>query len=276
MLLRCRGNAAILAAGARPLPAGLWPRRRALAYNWTLRRQLAMRNALLVPFHPVNGLTLLVVIALAIGITIVYRFGALRGRREAAAELPMREIVGAPSAIRTVADSTPDATTGADPEPSAHELQIGMEKARIIRELAAESAALRGTIAARDAQLGQLSAFAEDRRVLFCDLANARADVARYRDIVVDIETNALPPLLTGPDAYDDLKLIVGVGPVLERMLHRLGVTTYRQIAHWSERDIDEFDAKLPEFPGRIRRDTWVNQARELHVAKFGEPPPAR
>ena len=90
------------------------------------------------------------------------------------------------------------------------------------------------------------------------------------------IETNAPPPLLTGPDAYDDLKLIVGVGPVLERMLHRLGVTTYRQIAHWSERDIDEFDGKLPEFPGRIRRDAWVNQARELHVAKFGEPPPVR
>ena len=38
-------------------------------------------------------------------------------------------------------------------------------------------------------------------------------------------------------------------------MLHQLGVATYRQIARWSERDIDEFDARLPEFPGRIRRD---------------------
>ncbi len=59
-------------------------------------------------------------------------------------------------------------------------------------------------------------------------------------------------------------------------MLHRLGVATYRQIAHWSERDIDEIDAKLPEFPGRIRRDGWVTQARELHQSKYGETLPAR
>jgi predicted flap endonuclease-1-like 5' DNA nuclease len=79
-----------------------------------------------------------------------------------------------------------------------------------------------------------------------------------------------------GRDAPDDLKLIVGVGPVLERMLHQLGVTTFRQIAYWSERDIDQFDAKLPEFPGRIRRDTWVTQARELHQSKYGEALPMR
>ena len=79
-----------------------------------------------------------------------------------------------------------------------------------------------------------------------------------------------------GRDAPDDLKLIVGVGPVLERMLHQLGVTTFRQIAYWSERDIDQIDAKLPEFPGRIRRDAWVTQARELHQSKYGEALPAK
>jgi len=73
-----------------------------------------------------------------------------------------------------------------------------------------------------------------------------------------------------------DLKLIVGVGPVLERMLQQLGITTYRQIARWSERDIDEIDAKLPEFPGRVRRDGWVTQARELHQSKYGAPPSPR
>ena len=57
---------------------------------------------------------------------------------------------------------------------------------------------------------------------------------------------------------------------------HKLGVTTFRQIAHWSESDIDEFDAKLHEFPGRIRRDGWVTQARELHQSKYGETLPPR
>jgi predicted flap endonuclease-1-like 5' DNA nuclease len=69
----------------------------------------------------------------------------------------------------------------------------------------------------------------------------------------------------------DDLKLIVGIGPVLERMLHSLGIMTFRQIAHWTDREVAEFDAKLPEFPGRIVRDQWVTQARALHQSKYGE-----
>ncbi|MBK9703936.1 MAG: hypothetical protein IPO75_11000 [Betaproteobacteria bacterium] len=77
--------------------------------------------------------------------------------------------------------------------------------------------------------------------------------------------------MLFGTAAPDDLKLVVGVGPVLERLLHQLGITSYRQIARWSERDIDEFDARLAEFPGRIRRDGWVTQARALHQSKYGE-----
>ncbi|HEY5309125.1 MAG TPA: hypothetical protein VIK97_11490, partial [Casimicrobiaceae bacterium] len=117
---------------------------------------------------------------------------------------------------------------------------------------------------------------AEDRRRLLSELADARTEAARYRDLMVDLENNAPPALLTESGGYDDLKLIVGVGPVLERMLHRLGVSTYRQIARWSERDIDDIDAKLPEFPGRIRRDGWVTQARELHLSKYGETLPAR
>ena len=106
-------------------------------------------------------------------------------------------------------------------------------------------------------------------------LAAARGETARYRQLVVDLENNAPPPFF-GTGAPDDLKLIVGVGPVLERMLQQLGITTYRQIARWSERDIDEIDAKLPEFPGRVRRDGWVTQARELHQSKYGVPPSPR
>ena len=142
-----------------------------------------------------------------------------------------------------------------------------------MRSLAAEGDALRRAATTAEAWRLQLADFAADRRRLLSACAQAQADTARYRELVVDLENNALPPLLTGPNTFDDLKLIVGVGPVLERMLHRLGVATYRQIAHWSERDIDEIDAKLPEFPGRIRRDGWVTQARELHQSKYGETP---
>jgi predicted flap endonuclease-1-like 5' DNA nuclease len=124
------------------------------------------------------------------------------------------------------------------------------------------------------AALEPLPELVREREQLFRELADARGESARYRQIVIDIENNAPPPILAGVGEPDDLKLIVGVGPVLERMLHNLGVTTFRQIARWTEREIADFDAKLPEFPGRIQRDQWVTQARALHESKYGQDVP--
>ena len=213
-----------------------------------------------------NGLTLLVVLALAIGIVVAWRAGVMRGKRDAEAggNAPLR-----PAAILAPPPPAP-APVAMDVAPAAID-SVAAEMARLIRSLESENAALRRAAAAAP----QVSPADEHQRLL-AECERARAEAARYREIVVDLENNALPPLLDGPNMFDDLKLIVGVGPVLERMLHRLGITTYRQIARWSERDIDEFDAKLPEFPGRIRRDAWVTQARALHEAKFGEALPVR
>ena len=160
---------------------------------------------------------------------------------------------------------SPAVTVGGDP--------FGAEKARLIRSADEQAALLRRELADRGAALEQLEGFARDRERLFAELADARTETARYRQLIVDIENNAPPPILSGPGEPDDLKLIVGVGPVLERMLHNLGITTFRQIARWSARDIAEFDAQLPEFPGRIVRDQWVTQARALHESKYGQRP---
>ena len=65
----------------------------------------------------------------------------------------------------------------------------------------------------------------------------------------------------------DDLKLISGVGPALEKKLHDLGITTFAQIAAWSADDITEFDDKL-SFKGRIERDNWLEQAAKLEAEK--------
>jgi len=231
----------------------------------------------------VNGLTLLVVIALAIGAFVAYRMGAMRGRRDALASMPLREAVNytppatpSPDGPAPASAVASPAASGGAPAEREELARVAEEKARLVRSLATEADALRRAATTAEALRLQLAAFADDRRRLLHDYAQARADTARYRELVVDLENNALPPLLTGPNTFDDLKLIVGIGPVLERMLHRLGVATYRQVAHWSERDIDEIDAKLPEFPGRIRRDGWVTQARELHLSKYGETLPVR
>lgn len=223
-----------------------------------------------------NGLTLLTLIALAIGIVVAYRAGIIRGRREARSVAPPR--FASASTPAPAPAPAPKATPAAPPAllvPSNDD-GIAAEKARLIRSYEAHAARLERALVTSEAHRSHLATLADDRRALLHSLADARAETARYRQIVVDIENNAPPVLLDVPGAPDDLKLIVGVGPVLERMLHQLGIGTYRQIARWSERDIDDFDAKLPEFQGRIRRDGWVTQARALHLSKYGEPPPAR
>jgi predicted flap endonuclease-1-like 5' DNA nuclease len=169
----------------------------------------------------------------------------------------------APGVAATAASSGGDGTAAA----------LVAERARIIRVAERESAALRARSDDIVAELGQLRDFADDRRGLLRALADARGEAARYREIVVDLEDDAPPPLLGAGGAPDDLKLIVGIGPVLERMLLRMGIATYREIARWSEHDIDAVDARLPEFHGRIRRDGWVTQARALHQSKYGERP---
>jgi len=61
----------------------------------------------------------------------------------------------------------------------------------------------------------------------------------------------------------DDLKKLSGVGPVLEQKLIEAGVTSFAQIAGWKKKDVEEFDEKL-SFKGRIEREGWVDQAKEL------------
>ena len=61
----------------------------------------------------------------------------------------------------------------------------------------------------------------------------------------------------------DDLTKIKGIGPVLKGKLNRLGITTFRQIAEFTEADIERVSAEL-DFPGRIERERWVEQARDF------------
>ncbi|MBL8562391.1 MAG: NADH-quinone oxidoreductase subunit E [Gemmobacter sp.] len=62
----------------------------------------------------------------------------------------------------------------------------------------------------------------------------------------------------------DDLKLIKGVGPKLEALLHSLGFYHFDQLAHWTAAEIAWVDENLEGFKGRVTRDEWVQQARDL------------
>lgn len=69
----------------------------------------------------------------------------------------------------------------------------------------------------------------------------------------------------------DDLKAITGVGPALEGKLKAVGIDSYRQIATLSAEDIERIETKVIHSSGRITRDNWVEQAKELHFKKYNE-----
>lgn len=69
------------------------------------------------------------------------------------------------------------------------------------------------------------------------------------------------PVPLVGPD---DLTQIKGVGPKLAEKLQARGITSFAQIAGWSEADIAALDEDMLSLKGRIERDDWVGQAKVL------------
>ena len=65
----------------------------------------------------------------------------------------------------------------------------------------------------------------------------------------------------------DDLTRIKGIGPVIARKLHAMGIDSYAQIAAFSAEDVARVDAVL-DFKGRIEREGWIRQARQLAAEK--------
>lgn len=73
----------------------------------------------------------------------------------------------------------------------------------------------------------------------------------------------AAPKKAAKSDKGDDLSRISGVGPVIVGKLEKLGITTFQQIADFTDEDIARIDEEL-NFKGRIERDDWVKQAKEF------------
>ena len=93
-------------------------------------------------------------------------------------------------------------------------------------------------------------------------------------------EKGGSAPLFAAPaGAPDDLKLISGVGPVLEGRLNALGITKWSQVAAFTADDIAKVEDSL-SFKGRVSRDNWLQQAEILarggeaeYIRVFGKKP---
>jgi predicted flap endonuclease-1-like 5' DNA nuclease len=130
----------------------------------------------------------------------------------------------------------------------------------------------------------QLAESEVDRNALAAQLAEALADLVTLRsrhdvvltpvaqgDLLVPQAAPAARPRVK--PVRDDLQQIRGIGPAVERTLHRAGIHLYAQIANWTREDILAVGERLPGFQDRIVRDRWMAAARRLHTAKYGGPP---
>lgn len=91
----------------------------------------------------------------------------------------------------------------------------------------------------------------------------AEAPVATAKPELAKPETGAMDAKgrLSGPQgAADDLKLIKGVGKVLEGKLNQAGIYHFWQVAALKPDQITELEDEM-SFPGRITRDDWLAQA---------------
>jgi predicted flap endonuclease-1-like 5' DNA nuclease len=94
------------------------------------------------------------------------------------------------------------------------------------------------------------------------------AEFANGPETDAGVLSGVRPPALSEPraaDQPDDLKMISGIGPKLEDTLHGLGVFHFDQIANWTPDNIAWVDSFL-KFRGRIVRERWVEQARQLEA----------
>ena len=62
----------------------------------------------------------------------------------------------------------------------------------------------------------------------------------------------------------DDLQKIKGIGPFIAEKLNALGIFKFSQLANMTSEIEEEVNIAIEFFPGRVKRDEWVRQAKEF------------
>ncbi|MGH7022299.1 MAG: helix-hairpin-helix domain-containing protein, partial [Caulobacteraceae bacterium] len=117
---------------------------------------------------------------------------------------------------------------------------------------------------AAKAQVAAVEAFAEREREVATGAALAAEAVLTAAAIIEpQVLARQAPVEMVAEEAEaaaDDLTRLTGIGPKLAHALAERGVTTFAQLAAWTEEQTEALDAEL-SLKGRIARDAWVAQA---------------
>ncbi|MDO9369251.1 MAG: hypothetical protein Q7T68_11845 [Sphingopyxis sp.] len=177
---------------------------------------------------------------------------------------PKAPPVAPPPAPEPVAKAAPPA-----PAPT----QAPAPKPAVKPKAAAESAAKKTTAkepAAKPARPPVKAAESATKAVVKPAAKKAAKPAPAKAAAAIPEEPTVPPPAETKPapaarkTGTDNLQLLKGVGPKLVVLLNGLGVTSFRQIADWTDADIARIDPQLGTFQGRIARDNIIDQAGYL------------
>lgn len=169
------------------------------------------------------------------------------------------------------ADDAP--ALGDEPPPAHHASTVDAQPERAAKETPRiEASSARSDAAAARPAFGEGASVVEAKPEAGAEAPPGAASAAPNRDERDERDAEAgagAPPgvapadLGRGEGRADDLQRISGIGPGIAQTLNELGIYRFEQLAALTPENIAWVDAHL-RFKGRIERENWVGQAREL------------
>ncbi|MEO8884105.1 MAG: NADH-quinone oxidoreductase subunit NuoE [Devosia sp.] len=173
---------------------------------------------------------------------------------------------GAPAAAAPAPAAVAPAQKAAEPPPTTpgSKNQVSAEAAPALK---GPAGAPKATVAAADGERSQANASAKadgtPNTAMREGATGAESPAGKVDGGKTTGEKTPAKPIDPPVGQADDLKLIAGIGPVLERALNEHGIATFARVAALTPADITSIEEKL-KFPGRVTRDDWIRQAEAL------------
>jgi predicted flap endonuclease-1-like 5' DNA nuclease len=83
------------------------------------------------------------------------------------------------------------------------------------------------------------------------------------------IKSEPKPQKMSTEDAIDELTDIRGIGSVLARKLHEIGIFRFQELINLDTDKLARAQALIPDLKRRMQRDDWIDQARTLYQDKY-------
>ena len=202
-------------------------------------------------------------------------------KKVAAARAVAKPVV-ANEKVKVVTNETPEVALKEEkkevPRPVAKASAAVSKKAEIspvkveVKPVARKDASSRSLVQPlqKSAKSAQLASDAEAKRVIDDAGKKKIADYLATVEKTQERHKKEVEALAKGESAdkikypNNNLKRIKGIGPHLEAKLKKSGITSYQQIAEFSEQEIRHVADQIGSFPRRIKREAWVEQAKKL------------